>query len=118
MRSGSKPEYSEEGVKKLAITTKGARLEGARLEGAMANKGEQRHARQASRGKAVPFAVGNNEISQLLPWWSKLVHQRLLAEAGVLDDRREESNEREDRYITSGAAGVRLRAAVDGSSGS
>jgi hypothetical protein len=100
-------------VKKLAITTKGTRLEGA-----MANKGEQRHARQASRGKAVPFAVGNNEISQLLPWWSKLVHQRLLAEAGVLDDRREESNEREDRYITSGAAGVRLRAAVDGSSGS
>jgi hypothetical protein len=105
-------------VKKLAIATERTRLWGARLEGAMASKSEQRHARQASWGKAVPSAVGNKEISQLLPWWSKLVHQRLLAEAGVLADRREESNERENRYITSGAAGVRLRAAVDGSSGS
>jgi hypothetical protein len=104
-------------VKKLAITTKGTRLWGARLEGAMASKGEQWHARQPSRKEAVPSA-SNEEISQLLPWWSKLVHQRLLAEVGVLDARREESNERENRYITSGAAGVRLRAAVDGSSGS
>ena len=50
----------------------------------MASKSEQRHARQASWGKAVPSAVGNKEISQLLPWWNKLVHQRLLAEAALV----------------------------------
>ncbi|MCU0294413.1 MAG: hypothetical protein MUF10_20895 [Thermoanaerobaculaceae bacterium] len=83
----------------------------------MATKGEQRHARQPSRGEAVVSAVGNDEISQLLPWWSKLVHQTLLAEAVVLDDRRKESHECENRCVASGATGVCVRTAVDGRSG-
>jgi hypothetical protein len=115
---GWNPESAKREVKKLAITTKGARLWAARLEGAMASKGEQWYARQANRGKAVRSAIGNDEISRLLPWWSKLVHQRLLAEAAELDPGREASDEREDRHFTSGAACVRVRAAVDGSSGS
>jgi hypothetical protein len=103
-------------VKKLAIATKRTRLQGARLEGAMASKGEQRQARPASRGEALASAV--DDMTRLLPWWSKLVHQNLLAEAPlVLDKSREESHECEDRYVASGAAGVCVRAAVDGSAG-
>ena len=81
----------------------------------MASKGEQRQARQASRGEALASAV--DDMTRLLPWWSKLVHQNLLAEAAVLDKSREESHECEDRYVASGAEGVCVRAAVDGSSG-
>jgi hypothetical protein len=103
-------------VKKLALARKGTRLWAAGLEGAMASKGEQWHARQPSRKEAVPSA-SNEEISRLLPWWSKLVWQRLQAEAVELGAGREESDEREDRHFTSGTAGVRVRAAVDGSSG-
>jgi hypothetical protein len=103
-------------VKKLATARKETRLWTAGLEGAMASKGEQWHARQPSRKGAVPSA-SNEEVGRLLPWWSKLVWQRLQAEAAELDPGREESDEREDRHFTSGAACVRVRAAVDGSSG-
>src|SRR5262245_776789 len=49
-------------------------------------------------------------MGTLLPWWSKLVHRVLVAEAS---GRKEAGDERTDRGLAAGPPGLRVRAAVE-----
>src|SRR5271170_4300874 len=54
------------------------------------------------------------DVTRLLPWWGKLVHQALGAES----DKTEASDERQDQTAAPRAAGVRLHPAIDERPGS
>src|SRR3990170_1615571 len=53
-------------------------------------------------------------LGKVLPWWGKLVHRVLVAEAG---GRSEAGDERTDRGGAADATGVRVRAAVNDGAG-
>jgi hypothetical protein len=83
----------------------------------MASTGYRTRSRRASCGQAQRLAADSSDIGQLLPWWSKLVHQMLLADETTARGGNEDSHDREDRCVASGAPRVRVRAAIDGSTG-
>ena len=69
--------------------------------------------------EAAPKAVASTPpraplASELLPWWSKLVHRMLIEEAaGAARAESEDRDESESHRIAPGTPRVRLRAAVD-----
>jgi hypothetical protein len=83
----------------------------------MASNAHRTRSRGTNRREAERPTVGSNDVNQLLPWWSKLVHQMLLAADKAARGGNEEDNDREDRSVASGSAGVRIRAAVDSGAG-
>jgi hypothetical protein len=92
-------------------------MSASRLVLPMASGSHRRRDRQPSGGETPVPPVSSDGVRELLPWWSKLVHQALLAEATTLAAESEERDDCEDRSVASTATRVRLRAAVDGCSG-
>jgi hypothetical protein len=83
----------------------------------MANNAHRMRALRATRQEIHPPPTGSDGIRQLLPWWSKLTHQLLLAENVLVRNESEEGDEREDRCIAPGTPCVRVRETVDDGSG-
>ncbi len=109
-RGGWPPTVAEKLAEKLATS-----ISAGRILVPMASGADRMRVRRQTGRQPRLLAVETDRIRQLLPWWSKLVHQMLLAE----DTGRSESEERDERegeYVASAAPRMRVRSAVDGGS--
>jgi hypothetical protein len=111
LRPGFGIEEPRRAAKKLATS-----ISAVRVVIPMASNADRARSRRASRSEAQRPTADSSDVKELLPWWSKLVHQMLLAD-GVASGGNEDGNDREDRCVASGSPRVRIRAAVDAGTG-